>query len=502
MANRLLLSHSVGESLLHVINPVADQAIHFIIDKLGYKNLFASNIDVRTDERKWTKSNDKSNAGNLRVNRVRVKLNPNVDPSTIKWEASGTTIDLGNGNTLIQNRTGSAHAQRQPWADGMHYSKSKFSIMRDDEIAVDLTDHTVGCSMSMEVTMEFSDEHIANEALSRITQVFTNGEKINYIDIAYDVPIPAQIQNVMRYLFHLKSITPENQNGAFIEKDGKKIYNMRAWFDWMQKLSNKVITLNVNRNRPEHKELIINKNHFQALYLIECNQEAPAPIDPEGSSVTFNLTVQFARSDRIILEYPVIINNLYVDSKFVPMERKVRAAGPESMIMWDNPAVTGEWYRTYAHPWPPKPFMFPYWDPWIVPIDSRAWQHNYRPVLIAAFTLDDPDTRFDFDKDVAGVLGCKLDDEIIKCIHEKKNRVLGVDERVNITVFADDVMTDPKFLDISDGHTLIIKNRRKVPIYRMVVSIGPKIREYVHQWNRVWICSITTLREEYNKRKD
>ena len=500
MANRLLLSNSVGESLIHVIEPVADQALHFIIEKLGYKDLFGDQIEVRTDFRGYTKSNDKSNAAKLRCNRVRAKLNPNVDPSSIKWEGSGTTIDLGNGNTLIQNN-GGRHSQRRPWSDGMHFSKSKYSIMQDDLIAVNLTDHTVGTSLTMEVNMEFEEEYTANEAISRIMQVFTNGDKINYVDIAYDVPVPASIQNVLRYLYHLKMSTPENPNGAFIKKDGKQIYDIVGWYNWLQEKSNKVITHLNNRNRPDHHELVVNKNHFQALYLIDCNQETPSMLDPEGAGVTFTLTVQFARSDRMLLEYPVIVNNHYVEPKFVPMERKVRAAGRESMIMWDNPAVTHEWLRTYTHPWPPKPFMFPYWDPWMVPIDSRAWLSDYRPVLVAACTLDDPETKFDFDTDCEKVFGCKLDDAIMKCIHEKKNNVLNVDEFVNITVYADDIAVDNKFLDISDGHTLIIKNRRKVPIYRMVVSIGPKVREAVHNWNRVWIVNIHTLMSGRNNRR-
>lgn len=504
MANRLMLSHVVGESLIHVIDPVSEQALRHIIDLLGYTNLFKENLFISTDFKKYSKTSDKAKSGMARVNRVLAKLNPNVDPASIKWEGSGTTIDLGNGNTLIQNSAG-RNSQRRPWADGMHYSKSKFSIMHDDEFGIDLTDRTVGSSLSMEVTMEFLDEHMANEAISRISQVFTNGDKINYLDIAYDVPIPAPIQNVLRYLYHLRSTTNENPDGAFTLVDGKhKRFKMGEWYHWLQMKSNNVITCNEHRDRPQDHELVINKNHFQALYLLECNQETPAALDPDGASVTFNLTVQYARSNRIVLEYPVIVNNQYVDPKFVPMERQMRAAGPETQIMWDNPAVAKEWLRTYTKYWPPKPFMFPYWDPWLVPSDSRPWLNDYRPVLVAAFTLDNTDdpegvTKFDFDTDVADALGCKLDDKIMECLHEKKNKVLNVDEFVNLTVYADDIAVDNKYLDFSDGHTLIIKNRRTVPIYRMVLSIGPKINQAVYNCNRVWIVSITALRKQPQK---
>lgn len=496
MGARLVYSHVVGESLIHVIDPVADQTLKYIIEKLGYTKLFDDRVDVTTDHRHWKKNEMADHVGKVRLNRVRAKLNPNVDPASIKWEGSGTTIDLGNGNTLV-TQNGPRTANRRPWADGMHFSKSKFEIFTDDVIDTHLMDHTVGCSQSMEVTMEFENEHLANEALSRIYQCFTNGDKIGYVDIAYDVPIPKETQSLLKYLYHLKCLDADHPNGAF--GDDKK-YRSGEWFDWLNKGSNKVITLLVNRNRidNDHVELVINKNNFQALYLIECSQETPIPLDPEGASITFTVTLQYARSDRIILEYPIIANNHYVSGKFVPLERKDRAKGPESMIMWDNPSVAGMWLKTYTQYWPPKPYMFPYWDPWLMPQDCRAWMNNYRPVLIAAFTLDnlkDPEgvTKFDFDTDVAKSLGCRLDELIIECIHTQKNKVFQVDSFVNITVFADDVAVDNKFLDISDGHTLIIKNRRHVPVYRMAVSIGPKVREHVHQWNRVWIVNINAI---------
>ena len=114
---------------------------------------------------------------------------------------------------------------------------------------------------------------------------------------------------------------------------------------------------------------------------------------------------------------------------------------------------------------------------------------------------DDPDnpdavTKFDFNTDMESVFESKLDPTIMDCIRRKKNRVFGVDEFVNITVFADDVAVyDKGHLDISDGHTLIIKNRRTEPIYRMVVSVGPTYPEYKLNQNRVWITCITTRKK-------
>lgn len=498
MANRLMISHSVAEVLPHVCYPICKQVVRCIVDRLGYHDEMKDCIDIKTDFHDWTKTTDVNEAAMVRGgSRVRVKLNPNVNPSTIKWEASGTQRDLANGNTLIQNQNGSQGAQRYPWKHGHHISNRMFSIFRDDEIAVDMSDRMTGSAMTMEVSMEFEDENLASECLSRLFQCFTNGEMINYVDLLYDVPIPEQFEKLLMYLYDLKCTTQSNPQG---NKDENGHFKVQEWYEWLRKYSNDTISILTNRNRFEHKELVVNKNHFQALYLIECSQETPHTLDPAGAGITFNVTVQFARSNLMVLEYPVIINNNFIDPWAVPLERKIREAGPETKIMWQNPAFTRLWHETYTRWWPPKPVVFPYYDPWMVPTDSRAWIYNYRPVLIAAFTVDNPDdpeadTRFDFDTDPELALESIIAPEIIECIHQKKNKVFGVDEFVNITVYSDDIAIryngEENLLDLSDGHTLIIKNRRTQPIYRMVISIKPPDPKLPYHWNRVWIVNIT-----------
>lgn len=506
MGNRLMLTHSIGESLLHIHLPVAQQAVKHVIDRLGYHDVFQDNIDISTDFFDWSKTKDKEGRAAIRDDRVRVKLNPNVNPSTNKWEGSGTTTALANGNLV--DRNGAAVEQRLPWAHGSLLPNRKFSVFRDNYIDVDMHDITVGCSMTMEITLEFHDEFRANEALSRIFQCFTHGDMTNYIDIMYDFPVPSQLQSVLRYLYHLKMQSKDNPNGAFdVDEHNHKHFKHEEWYEWLKKYSNDAITTLSNRNKfgnlkLEHRELVVNKNHFQALYQIDCSQETPSKMDPRGASITFNLVIQFARSNILALEYPIVVNNQYIDTKFVPLERVIRAAGPETAIMWQNPAVTKLWQDTYTQFWPPKPFVYPFYDPWMTPRDDRASLWGYKPVIICTFTLDNVDdpegvTTFDFDTDPQKVFESYIDEQILNCIHEKKNAVFGVSEFVNITVFADDVAVDPKYLDISDGHTLTVKCKNTQRVYRMVVGLHPPVKNRIMEWNKVWIVCIHT-----KKRKD
>ena len=502
MGNRLITTYSVGESLIHIHQPVAQQLAMHVAEKLGYLDLFQETghggIIVTSDQFDFSKTKNEFGKAAIREERMIVKFNPNVNPSTNKWEGSGTTKALANGNTTMQNQDGQNHSSRIPGFDGKHIPGRRFSIMHDDLIGVDLAEVTVGCSMTMECQMEFHDEFRATEALSRIFQCFTNGDMINYVDIMYDYPVPKYLQGIMRYLYHLRCLDEDHPDGniTVVDPQGKKHFDQKAWVEWLRKYSNCAISMLFNRNRDHVPELIVNKNHFQALYLIECSQEAPEKLDPHGWAVKFNMTIQFARANLMSLEYPVIINNNYVDPKYVPLERKIRAAGPDTMIMWQNPSVALEWQRTYLS-WPPKPYKFPFYDPWEVPSDGRAPLWGYMPVLIAAFTLDDLKTEngvtiFDFETTPAEAFESKIDEKILECIREKKNFVFGCEQFVNVSVYADDVTVQRDMLDLSDGHTLTIKCRDRIPIYRLVISIGNPPKHGVYEWNRVWIVHIHT----------
>ena len=249
MANRLMISHSVAEVLPHVCYPICKQVVRCIVDRLGYHDEMKDCIDIKTDFHDWTKTTDVNEAAMVRGgSRVRVKLNPNVNPSTIKWEASGTTRDLANGNTLVQNQNGSQGAQRYPWKHGHHISNRMFSIFRDDEIAVDMSDRMTGSAMTMEVSMEFEDENLASECLSRLFQCFTNGEMINYVDLLYDVPIPEQFEKLLMYLYDLKCTTQSNpqgnkdENGHFMSYDELQ-YKAESVLSYIKSLRDSLGTL-------------------------------------------------------------------------------------------------------------------------------------------------------------------------------------------------------------------------------------------------------------------
>lgn len=447
--SRLALFYSVPEVDIHIIQPIAAQLLTKIIYELGYKDVMKNNVHLLSDSRMTSKHIDENNNPNLVIDRVIARLTPNLNPSNNKWEGYKTQIDLGNGNTLITGNRPGANAVKKPW-DPSNIN-AIFPVFHDADSCTDLTEWVTGTSFSMEVSMEFTESNLANEALSRLYQTYNNGEMINATDLVYDYPIPAAIVNTLYYISTLLHIDKSN------------------FLAWLREQSKDAISLLMNRERRDDTEFIIQKNQKDAIFQIECSQETPTMGD---NSAIFQFTVhcQFARVNQLILEYPVSINNQMVSFNFVPMNEEKRTANTGA-CQWQNKAVNEYWKLLNQQTHIVQPIHFPWWDDWLLPRDARIYKRNFRPVFVGVITLDnidDPDavTTINLETDIPGY---SFIDEFITELKSLKEKALDVYNGINVSVFADDVQVDNSLLTLTDGVTLTIANKLPYRVYRVVV---------------------------------
>lgn len=466
-AFRLALSESVGESMVHIIEPIAAQTLHYIVEKLGYTDLMKDQIELVSDFRTTSKTKDSNGNALIQRDRVRAKLNPNVNPFNNKWEGNGTTIDLGNGNHIITNDSG-GRVRGSSVSKSGNYPDQRFAVFVDGTNFIDLVELAVGSTLTMDVQMDFKDIVVANECLSRIYQCFVNGDMTGVIDIQYDYPVPMNIQKTLRYLYDLC---------------GKRSPTDYCW-KWIQDGSLHAITALVNRNRPEHKEAVVNKNQLQAVYQLECNMDAPV-MNPEHDAATVNLsvTVQYARANRMLLRYPVTVNNQYVDTDFVPMDPELRTTKTGiSPILFENPAITKTWENIYQKN--QFPLHYPWWDGWTLPQTSHVAQYGFKPICSVVFTLDHlgtdaEGTTIDL---IDGLPGFRLSEQIIRELQIHRQTCLTTTTYVNVSVFADDTELGSvafkdgykALVEMTDGKHLICRASDPHRVYRLVVSVNEK----------------------------
>jgi len=452
MSQRLSLSRVVSESMIHIIEPIADQSLRFIIGRLGISGLMEE-IQIVSDFREVSKATDDNKNAKLIDYRVRAKLNPSVNPNNNKWDGYKTAVDLGNGNAIVRQED--VTRKKRPWT-GNDFTGRDYSIFHDENLFVDITEWNVGSTLSMEVKMDFHDLTPAQDALSAIFATFTNGDMVGYVPIQYDYPIPEDIQLVLKKIYWMSDMEKSNE----------------AYADWLNKKSIGFLSWNTNRNNINVRELVGLKNNTQALFLIECSQDQPE-VGNNRFTVNFNLTVQYSRTNRLIMDYPIIINNQLLPFDYVPCTKEERQMnrGP---FMWQNSAVNLYWHQQYKND-NPIPAMYPWWDKWELPYHSIIAKKGFRPIFIAAITLDDVDdpegsTILDLKE---GLPGYTLRDDLLQMLATSKERALHfAGTYINVAVFAHDYQVNPNLVKF-DGRYLKLLSRQKESIYRLVISIDP-----------------------------
>ena len=452
MSQRLSLARVVSESMIHIIEPIADQSLRFVIGRLGLSGLMEE-IQIVSDFRDVSKATDDNKNAKLIDYRVRAKLNPSVNPTNNKWDGYKTTIDLGNGNAIVRQED--VTRKKRPWT-GNDFTGRDYSIFHDEDLFVDITEWNVGSTLSMEVKMDFHDLTPAQDALSAIFATFTNGDMVGYVPVQYDYPIPEDIQLVLKKIYWMSDMEKSNE----------------AYAEWLNKKSIGFLSWNTNRNNVNVRELVGLKNNTQALFLIECSQDQPE-VGNNRFTVNFNLTVQYSRTNRLIMDYPIIINNQLLPFDYVPCTKEERQMnrGP---FMWQNSAVNLYWHQQYKRD-NPIPAMYPWWDKWELPYHSIIAKKGFRPIFIAAITLDDVDdpegvTILDLKE---GLPGYTLRDDLLQMLSKLKDRALHfAGTYINVAVFAHDYQVNPNLVEF-DGRYLKLLSRQKSSIYRLVISIDP-----------------------------
>lgn len=452
MSQRLSLARVVSESMIHIIEPIADQSLRFVIGRLGLSGLMEE-IQIVSDFRDVSKATDDNKNAKLIDYRVRAKLTPSVNPTNNKWDGYKTAIDLGNGNAIVRQED--VTRKKRPWT-GNDFTGRDYSIFHDEDLFVDITEWNVGSTLSMEVKMDFHDLTPAQDALSAIFATFTNGDMVGYVPVQYDYPIPEDIQLVLKKIYWMSDMEKSNE----------------AYAEWLNKKSIGFLSWNTNRNNINVRELVGLKNNTQALFLIECSQDQPE-VGNNRFTVNFNLTVQYSRTNRLIMDYPIIINNQLLPFDYVPCTKEERQVnrGP---FMWQNSAANLYWHQQYKRD-NPIPAMYPWWDKWELPYHSIIAKKGFRPIFIAAITLDDVDdpegvTILDLKE---GLPGYTLRDDLLQMLSKLKDRALHfAGTYINVAVFAHDYQVNPNLVEF-DGRYLKLLSRQKGSIYRLVISIDP-----------------------------
>lgn len=442
----LLLSAPVSESSVHMFEPIAKQALHKLIKRLGCAPLFQNRIYITSDTLGTSKSFSRRHNPILRENRVDCNIRPTISPYDTKVDMAIPKNFIGMGMSNYERN-------------------SRMPIFYDKEAHTKMIEHEIPAGIIMEVTFTFVSSPNAFDILSRLPHLYTTGDRHSVDNVVYDYPVPAVAVNLLYNIFKLKG----GKDPDFVP--------------YLQHYSDQQITLNVNRlaSGRHNREVVINRTIVGLLGQIDISSPDKAEANKnsqQGVTYSFNFTynLQFNRPSNVYVEYPIAVNNQLVPEKALFLDPD-RGHGP--LVEQLHPFFAFEGYRTDKSTGVEnvrrpsiKCARLPWYDNWVLPPTSPLPKKVYRPFLIAHFTLDNLDqengyTEIDLGEDLGGY---KLSEPIINLIKVRGARLFELEQPMNISVYADDVMLDPVNFELVGYTKLRVRNSDPKRLYRLVLS--------------------------------
>lgn len=438
LSNELQLVSSVGEIIEHQVYPIAEQVIHKIINELGASPIFKNNIHVNFDHTAVSSTSDDNHNAKINPNMFVGVATPTLNPNNVKWPVANSDTFVGQGYRL----------------NNIH---KRYVVFQDLNSSMNLTEHVVPCSISIECTMSFKDRPIAYEIASRLYNTYRNGDMIAPVDFIHDYPLPRDIYTVI-YLGY-KLLNLNNNPYTFLE--------------YLRDKSNNRISINTNRNTDRNDvELIVQFNNASCIMEIEYNADKPEALKRNQSThtynVTFNVIVQYSRVDLVYLTYPIVINNTVIPSSAIPVDTKSLYPTQEDI----HPVIDMNNYYNYLKQQDlyRSALQFPRHDKWKIPTNSPIRRMGYTPFYIIIILLD---LNLDFTTiDLTGDLGegLYLLQELLDKLRAYGRSALWPFNEYWISLFANNTLIEQNILTLTDGTLLTIPNRDPYKVYRLVIS--------------------------------
>lgn len=425
---------SVPDIFNTAICPIAKQVTMDVLCRLGLDVYFDGNIDYHMGGTAVSKSEDDNKEINLQQHRADVNVKYSFAASEQKWEVNKSIDETQQTLTHLHNSN----------------LKVLFHEPLDD---ITIIEYEKPLTISCTCIMMFNDIVAAIDAIQRLQTAYSTG--IMQHDLTHTYFLPEGIYLRLYQLYKFAG------------------YDTKNFFAYMEKFSGARIIKVVNRHDNTDKALSVRRNRSGIVSNMDFQQGEPVPVGSEKSpnmfSVTFTLNTQLSMPNFIGISYPVVIQNSLVTEELIPI-KKNEMYSPATI---NHPFFSIDHYLRLTasqETIPNDPIHIPWYDDWSP--NSKYLINKYKPFLISVFTIDnieddDSTTIIDLENGLGDV---SLIQPIIDILKEQKNLSLSFMSKVNVAVYRNNIMVEPKLLSLDDGVTLVIPNRGKNGVYRLVLS--------------------------------
>jgi|BioPla2DNA2_1021312.scaffolds.fasta_scaffold11148_3 hypothetical protein len=469
----LTFAVTLDEIITHMHYPVASEVVRFMIRELGLTDYMDNNVYINSVFHGQSRSYDKDRRPRLDRQGFMATMRLHTNPANSKWEA------------LTAGQAMDARVVRK---DAFHV----VPLLQDKPNLITVAERYLPCGIELECRMIFLDKTTAFDAMTRMYSTIGNNNFVVPINLRYNYRIP---MTMVRLLWHLAYLTG-------VKKEG--------FVDWLIEKSNGKISRLVGKSkRSKAMELVVDKDHFEAYITTEYSSDEPE-IQGAGTSadriiVPFTAYIQFARTNMLCAEYPIVVNNRVVPESMVTTPRDGRFTPFVKLTKYGYKDLDG--MLQAAKMLFKNPVRNPWYDTWQVPYDSAYRFYNSIPFFIGVFTLDIPEECTCGQTPCSCIPGYttvdildldkyRLTDTVLDYFRENKRKCLHPKEKYNLMVFVDNTQISRDEIEF-DGESFRLSNAfGRQRIYRFVISRTPQVEYETRSPFLVLDCIVEVNKEK------
>jgi len=439
----------------NVLDIVTQQVVTGLLDELDLTDILKDSVYLLQSFSAYSQYDDGSGAISLNKNRCDVEVTYIMDKAQVPWpvETPYTTTAYGLRADKIGTHT---------------------PILIDTDAGILMEHYTVACGIDMNFTLNFQTFDDAAKTFDTIQSKYKGTLIQTPFDISFSYPVSMAMYKYLMSVYQAKTDYTNKQLIDYI--NDKKVTEIS--FDVRK-------TQLTDPNADQ--ELMVRCQELSCLALLTMDQKEPEVQRveqlPESFLINFSLQFQFGRPSLIAIHTPVSVDNTVLP--FALFENITNT-------YHYNPYVTGVYsdlmvnefmrrsYGNYRHA--EQIVRIPIYDDWFT-TDHLYQYYEYRPFVIAHFTLDGTTTTIDL-KLLDDVQLHSIVQEIIR---DTGNDVFDYGGLFHIGVFANNLRLDKELVSIDDDLILTINSNRTDQQYHFVISETTAITKTDPKWDETLI---------------
>ena len=347
-------------------------------------------------------------------------------------------------------------------------------ILYDEKAGVLIEHYTIACAIEMVFSMTFSTFDEACTAFDTIQSKYRGSIMRTPFDLAFSYPVS---EKLFEYLLEVYKLKDDYKNKSFL--------------DYIDDVKKTEISFDVRKSQltsPDaDKELMIRCQELNCVGQLTMDQKEPevTKVDdlPDTYSVNFNFVVQFGRPNFVAVHTPVSIDNKTLPSVLFSSVTTNYHYSPFVGGVYQDLVCNEFMKRSYGdYSAANQIIRIPVYDDWFG-VDQQYAFYQYRPFLIAHFTLDGPVTTINL-KQLDDIVLHPITQTILKKMGNEALQYGGI---FTVGVYANNLRMGPELITLDHDLNLTIVSDRKDAVYHLMLSESTNLLKMNKDWDQFLI---------------